>query len=112
MFITRDSEYFTPFTETPHGWIVMNKNGVLGYYNSEKKLYVISTKDLIDDENGLIKPCHHVSVSRKGKPIKWQDIVYVKDVFMGEETEAFHIVPKHSEYVNLHENCFHIWSWV
>ena len=112
MFITKDSIYWTPFTEMPQGWHKYNGNGILSFYNPLKKLYVISTKEMLDDNNGLLKPCHHVSVSRKGKPIKWNDIVYVKELFMGEEVEAFHIIPKRSEYVNIHQNCFHIWSWV
>jgi len=112
MHMPKDSKYWVPFKDTPEGWKPVNVGSVEGFYCPLKRLHVISTMDLIDNKDGVLKSCHHVSVSRKGKPVKWQDIVYVKDVFMGEETEAFHIVPKHSEYVNLHENCFHIWSWV
>lgn len=112
MFLTEDRKYWVPFSDPPDGWQHVNNRGVEAYYYPLKRLYVISTMDLLDTKNGILKPCHHVSISRKGKPIKWQDIVFVKNIFMGEEIEAFHIIPKHSEYVNLHENCFHIWSWV
>lgn len=53
----------------------------------------------------------HVSVSpkHKYKMPTWDDMAYLKDVFFYDEEEAYQIMPKHSEYVNLKENCLHLW---
>ena len=54
----------------------------------------------------------HVSVSPKHKfriPT-WNDMCYLKDVFFDEEEEVYQIHPKKSEYVNLSENCLHLWK--
>lgn len=54
----------------------------------------------------------HVSVSPKKRcniPT-WNDMCVLKDVFFGEEEEAYQIHPKKSQYVNRVENCLHLWK--
>lgn len=54
----------------------------------------------------------HVSVSPKKRcniPT-WNDMCVLKDVFFGEEEEAYQIHPKKSQYVNHVENCLHLWK--
>ncbi len=33
----------------------------------------------------------------------------VKDAFFGEDSEAFHVLPKKDDYINLHPFCMHLW---
>ena len=33
----------------------------------------------------------------------------LKDMFFDDEEEAYQIMPKKSEYVNLKDNCLHLW---
>lgn len=54
----------------------------------------------------------HVSVSPKKKfriPT-WDDMCALKDIFFGDEEEVYQIHPKKSHYVNLKENCLHLWK--
>ena len=54
----------------------------------------------------------HVSISPKHKyrlPT-WDDMCALKEVFWEEEEEVYQIHPKKSEYVNLKENCLHLWK--
>lgn len=54
----------------------------------------------------------HVSVSPKHKyniPT-WNDMCVLKDIFFDDEEEVYQIHPKKSEYVNLSENCLHLWK--
>jgi len=52
----------------------------------------------------------HVSVSPyKGKMPTWDDMCAIKDIFWDEEEEVIQIHPKKSKYVNLVENCLHLW---
>lgn len=59
------------------------------------------------DENGW----EHVSVAPYKRSItpSWDDMCMVKDIFWGEEEEAIQIHPKKSKYVNIVENCLHLW---
>ena len=61
-----------------------------------------------DNENGY----EHVSVSprHKFKTPTWEDMCVLKDIFWHEEEEAYQIHPKKSEYVNVQENCLHLWK--
>lgn len=38
----------------------------------------------------------------------WNEIVDVKREFFGPEEECIHFIPKDSEYVNIKEDCMHI----
>ncbi|MFA6664346.1 MAG: hypothetical protein WCS21_08550 [Lachnospiraceae bacterium] len=53
----------------------------------------------------------HVSIVPKKKFTmpSWEDMAALKEIFFGEEEEAYQIMPKHSEYVNIHERCLHLW---
>jgi hypothetical protein len=60
------------------------------------------------NENGY----EHVSVSptHQFRVPTWEDMCYVKDTFWKDEEEAFQLHPKKSQYVNLKENCLHLWA--
>ena len=58
------------------------------------------------DENGW----EHVSVSPyKGKMPTWDDMCEIKDIFWNDEEAVIQIHPKKSEYVNMVDNCLHLW---
>lgn len=54
----------------------------------------------------------HVSVSpkHKYKIPTWDDMCVLKDIFFDDEDEVYQIHPKKSQYVNLSENCLHLWK--
>ena len=61
-----------------------------------------------DNEDGY----EHVSVSPKKKfsiPT-WNDMCALKDMFFKDDEEVYQIHPKKSEYVNVVENCLHLWK--
>lgn len=52
----------------------------------------------------------HVSVSPYGgKTPTWDDMCAIKDMFWGDEEVVIQIHPKKSEYVNIKDNCLHLW---
>ena len=61
-----------------------------------------------ENEDGM----EQVSVSPKKKfrVPTWDDMCVLKDVFFEDEEEAYQIHPKKSEYVNVVENCLHLWK--
>lgn len=60
-----------------------------------------------EDEAGM----EHVSVSplRQFRVPTWEDMAALKDIFFEDEEEVYQIHPKKSQYVNLKENCLHLW---
>ena len=53
----------------------------------------------------------HVSFMpyNKNKLPSWEDMCQLKDVFWEDEEAVIQIHPKKSEYVNVVENCLHLW---
>lgn len=44
-----------------------------------------------------------------GRLPDWDAMCELKDVFFDDEEEAYQIMPKKSEYVNMVDNCLHLW---
>lgn len=61
-----------------------------------------------DNEEGY----EHVSVTPKKKfnVPTWNDMCVLKDMFFEDDEEVYQIHPKKSEYVNVVENCLHLWK--
>jgi hypothetical protein len=51
----------------------------------------------------------HVSVAHPRKIPPWSFVVEVKELFMGPETSAMHLVPPRSKWLNVHPKCLHLW---
>lgn len=51
----------------------------------------------------------HISVSRKHWPPSHQDMIQVKQAFLGDRY-AYAVYPPKEHYVNIHPNCLHLWS--
>lgn len=71
-------------------------------------LYVL--RSLATMSNGS-KYCH-VSVSTKNRHPTWEEMVLVRDQFIGLDTEAVLVLPPKVFHVNVHAHCFHWWSRV
>lgn len=52
----------------------------------------------------------HVSLSRASKLPSWDDVREVKDLFIGRDRCALHLVPPEKFYVNVHPHTLHLWS--
>lgn len=54
----------------------------------------------------------HVSVSIEGdkRTPKWETMCAVKDLFFEPEDWVVQFHPAHSEYVNYHPGCLHLWK--
>lgn len=61
-----------------------------------------------DNEEGW----EHVSISPKKryKMPSWNDMCQLKDIFFSDDEEALQIHPKGNEYINIQENCLHLWK--
>lgn len=56
------------------------------------------------------KGYEHVSFCPyNGRLPDWYAMCELKDMFFNHEEEAYQIMPKKSEYVNMVDNCLHLW---
>lgn len=53
----------------------------------------------------------HVSFApfNKKRMPSWSDMVALKRIFWEDEEAVIQIIPKDSEYVNIVDNCLHLW---
>jgi hypothetical protein len=51
----------------------------------------------------------HISISHPWRYPTWDEIIGVRDRLEGDEQEWIMILPRRDEYVNIHDNCFHIY---
>ena len=52
----------------------------------------------------------HVSVCPRHETPKWEDMCKLKDLFFNDEDEVWQCHPRKTEYVNIMENCLHLWE--
>jgi hypothetical protein len=101
-----------PVEVLPPGWAERPGHGPVAResktYVSAGGLRVIHSLDTLADGSTW----DHLSVSRIGLLPSWDDLVMVKEVFIGCEREALQLFPKRSEYINVCEFCLHIWARV
>jgi len=52
----------------------------------------------------------HVSIAHSQRYPTWDEILAVRSWAFPEETEVVMVLARRSEYVNVHNNCFHLWE--
>jgi hypothetical protein len=67
---------------------------------------VVSVEDRFGDKRGL----WHLSISRVDRYPGWDEILAAREQFLPHGTTFAMILPRLDEYVNLHNNCFHLWE--
>lgn len=50
----------------------------------------------------------HVSASHKNRYPTWDELKFVKEIFLGD-VWAYQVMPPENHYINISENCFHLW---
>ena len=45
-------------------------------------------------------------------PPDWREMCFIKDLFWDVEDAVIQYHPEKSKYVNVHENCLHLWRLV
>lgn len=52
----------------------------------------------------------HVSVSHRHRLPQWKELLAIKNEFLGEEVEAYQVLPKKSLHVNHSTIAMHLWA--
>lgn len=54
----------------------------------------------------------HLSAARPKRLPSWEDLVLVRDVVLGRDAKALHVLAPIKEHVNIHQHCLHLWHCV
>lgn len=75
------------------------------WYNPSTSVSVIASID--DTQHG---PLLHVSIARKDRLPRWQEITAIRDYFFPPDVDVMMVLPRQEDYVNLHPNAMHLWQ--
>lgn len=110
IFLFQDIRGSIPYAianDAPPGWKELPSLPMGRVFRREtSSLTVLSSLDRMSNDSFVL----HISVSRKSRLPSWEDLKCVKNVFMGRDVDAFHVIPKASDHVNLHNYTMHIWT--
>ena len=52
----------------------------------------------------------HISFSYPTRLPKWDELVAVKNIFLGKKRLAIQLLPQEEDYVNIHQNTLHLYT--
>lgn len=89
----------------PAGWreIRRTSDGVHMEHGASRRSVIVSVAVEEDARRWL-----HLSVAHPERMPTWEDLVDVKELFIGRRAYAFQVIPPRSRYVNLHPFCLHL----
>ena len=89
----------------PAGWTCIGRGDDGGAWDGIGGLRVIGSACREADGRRWV----HLSVSRERRLPDWDDLKLVKDTFVGKDRMAIQVLPRESDYYNLHPYCLHLW---
>lgn len=95
-------------TDLPPAWQILSrsKHGLSAQHRDGLTVMMSGVIEL-DGQRWL-----HLSCSRESRLPNWEDVVKVKETFIGQDTEGIIKLAPRSQWVNLMPFCLHVWSCV
>lgn len=75
-------------------------------FEGKNGIIIIASVDKHPDFGEIL----HVSISKENEYPTWSDIIETKLHFFGDRKDVMMVIPKREDYVNIHNNCFHLWE--
>jgi hypothetical protein len=95
----------------PPGWTRREAGGYDGVWdNISKCMRVIYSLSRYQNDN--FRLWVHLSISHRVRIPHYDDLVYLKRNWIGDEVNAIMVLPKKSEHVNIHPRCLHLFHCV
>lgn len=85
---------------------IERKEDGFAYRSKSKGLVVIQSLAKEQDGNYWI----HTSYSRRSRVPDYNDTLFIKNHFVGEDTKAIMVFPRKTEHVNFHPFCLHLYE--
>lgn len=94
----------------PYGWVQVQAP-IHGFcFKSVYGLAVITTLEWREEDPS--EKWLHVSMSRSDRLPNYEDMMEVKNLFIGADRTAIQIFPPSDKHVNIHPNCLHLFCCV
>lgn len=90
----------------PYGWRKFDFSEDSCAWRHVDGLCVIGTVSI--ELDGLVWA--HLSASHPKRLPSWNDMVAVKEIFLGPERKAINVIPPRKEYVNISPNVHHLFA--
>jgi hypothetical protein len=91
----------------PSGWELIETRDDGGRWLNRKDLRIVIASFAIEADGRLWL---HTSLSRRGRIPSYEDLVYLKRHWIGDDRKAVMVLPKRSEHVNIHPYVLHLFS--
>ncbi len=89
----------------PPGWALVEGRCDGGaWVNSKRGLIVIAS--IAKEQDG--KYWMHLSMSHKRRVPTYEELVYLKRHWAGDERKCIMVLPEKSKHINIHPNCLHL----
>lgn len=96
-----------PVIELPAGWRVrLAAEGITYVVNPAREL-TVGYSEAIEKDG---RRWRHVSASKPKRVPNYEEMCLVKNIFIGEEVEAYQVGAPKSRHVSIHPNCLHWWA--
>lgn len=95
-----------PPTVLPQNWRMIDQ-GIDGAGYKSRNGFTVFISCCIERDG---KHWVHLSVSRRDRIPNWEELVKIKEIFLGKEAEAIQVLPPRSKWVNFHPNCLHLYQ--
>lgn len=98
---------YLPRVDMP-GWRLVEDRLDGAFFQRLDKMTVIVSGAMEQDGKRWL----HVSFARPSRLPDWEDMMLVKDIFVGRQRKAVSVIPPRAEHVNIHPNCLHLFHCV
>ncbi len=94
----------------PPGWKLVHHSVPLAA-TLEQWVYVNGTRQVMvsEERHPDGRRWLHGSISVRRGHIRYEDLLYLRRHWLGHDWPAVQFFPTEEAYVNLHENCLHLW---
>lgn len=96
-----------PAIELPAGWHVKLGTAEIIYVRNPARELIVGCSEAIEKDG---RRWRHVSASKPKRVPNYEEMCLVKNIFIGEEVEAYQVGAPKSRHVSIHPNCLHWWA--
>ncbi len=90
----------------PSGWSVAEEGADGSWYQKSLPPLTVCLSGCIELDG---KRWLHLSCSHRKRLPTWDEMVEVKELFLGEDAKAIQVLPPRKEWVNLCDRVLHLW---
>lgn len=89
----------------PASWRTLALGADGGMYERSDGLRVITSAAREEDGKRWL----HVSCSRRSRVPPYEELVVVRNLFIGDDRAAIQVFPPRSRHISIHRYCLHLW---